>query len=69
MAININPANRGKFTARAKSKGHSVGQQIQSDISGAHGEKQRKRAQFAKNARAWAKKRGHGRKTKRASKR
>jgi hypothetical protein len=65
MAININPANRGKFTARAKSKGHSIGQQIQSDIGGAHGEKQRKRAQFAKNARAWARKRKNKRSTKR----
>jgi hypothetical protein len=56
--IHINPANRGKFTARAKSHGKSVQQQAKADVSGAHGEKQRKRAQFAINARKWAKHRG-----------
>jgi hypothetical protein len=55
--IHIDPKNKGKFTARAASKGKSVQQQAKSDATGAAGEKQRKRAQFAINARKWAKKR------------
>jgi hypothetical protein len=55
--IHIDPANRGKFTARAKSKGRSVQEQARKDASGASGELQRKRAQFAINARKWARNR------------
>lgn len=33
MAIHINPANRGKYTARAHSSGHSLGEQISKDLS------------------------------------
>lgn len=47
--IHIKPENKGKYTARADSKGKSVQQQAKSDATGAHGETQRKRAQFALN--------------------
>jgi hypothetical protein len=56
--ISIKPQNRGKFTARANSKGKSVQAQAASDVKPGSGasEKQRKRAQFAINARKWNKK-------------
>jgi hypothetical protein len=49
----IDPKNRGKYTARAKSHGKSLGQQISSDLkpgSGASG-LAKKRANFARMAR------------------
>ena len=61
MAINIKPENRGKFTARAKAAGRSVQAQAKKDATGASGEKQRKRAQFALNAKKWARNRRKGR--------
>lgn len=65
--IHIKPENRGKFTARAKSHGKSVQQQAQADKGGAHGEKARKKAQFAINARKWAKNKRKGRSSGRKS--
>lgn len=65
--IHINPANRGKYTARAKSKGRSVQAQAKKDATGASGEKQRKRAQFSINARKWAKHKRKGRSSSRRS--
>jgi hypothetical protein len=56
MAIDIKPENKGKYTARAESKGKSVAQQAKSDATGKHGETQRKRAQFAINMRKIARK-------------
>lgn len=51
--ININPANKGKYTARAKANGRTVQQQAAADL--APGSKasptQKKRANFARNAR------------------
>lgn len=55
--IHIKESNRGKYTARAKAHGKTVQQQAKSDVSGAHGEQARKRAQFAINARKWARNR------------
>jgi len=50
-AIKINPANKGKYTARAKARGHTVQQQARIDL--APGSKAsptvKKRANFAHN--------------------
>lgn len=54
MAIKINPANRGKFTASSKRAGQSVQQHAKSVLSNPHASaKQKKRANFARNARKW----------------
>lgn len=61
--IHIDPANRGKFTASAKS-GESTQQHASRVLSNPKAsKKEKKRAQFAKNARKW--KRGGSRKAKR----
>lgn len=57
MAIKIKAANKGKYTARAKSKGNSVQQQAAKDL--APGSKAsgavKKRANFARSAAKWGK--------------
>jgi hypothetical protein len=57
MAIKINPANKGKYTARAKANGNSVQEQAKKDL--APGSKAsptvKKRANFARNAKKWGK--------------
>ena len=58
MAIHINPANKGKFTASANRAGESVGQHITSVLNNPNAStKEKRRAAFAKAARGWAKKR------------
>lgn len=53
--IHINPKNRGKFTAEAKSHGRTVQEEAAADL--APGSKaspaEKKRANFAKNAAGW----------------
>jgi hypothetical protein len=53
--IHIKPANRGKYTARAKANGRSV--QAQARVDTAPGSKAsgtvKKEATFAKNAKGW----------------
>lgn len=55
--IQIKPANKGKFTARAKANGRSVQAQASADL--APGSKAsgavKKRANFAKSAAKWKK--------------
>ena len=54
--IKIKPANRGKYTARAKANGRSVQAQASADLkpgSKASGAV-RKEANFAKNAKGWS---------------
>ena len=54
MAININPANRGKFTASANKAGESVQQHAKSVLNNPRASKKEKmRANFARNARKW----------------
>ncbi len=54
MAIDIDPANRGKFTASSKAAGQSVQQHATSVLNNPKAsKKQKQRAQFAKNARKW----------------
>lgn len=54
MAINIKPANRGKFTASANRAGQSVQEHATSVLSNPRAsKKERMRANFAKNARKW----------------
>ncbi len=55
--IKINPANKGKFTARAKANGRSVQAQASADLKPGSGASapQRKRANFARNAAKWKK--------------
>lgn len=55
--IKINPANKGKYTARAKAHGNTVEQQTQKDLkSGSSASASvRKEAVFAKNAKKWKK--------------
>ena len=54
--IKINPANKGKFTAYAKSKGMSVQQAASKVLSDPNASPtQKKRANFAKNAKKWSK--------------
>lgn len=49
--IRINPANKGKYTARAKAKGHTVQQQARMDLANPNVSGTiKKRANFAKNA-------------------
>jgi hypothetical protein len=51
MAIHIKPANKGKFTAKAKAAGKSVAEYAneKAHAGGALG----KQANFARNARKW----------------
>ena len=49
MAIHIKASHRGLFTARAKREGHSMGQQISSDLH--KGGNKAKQANFARMAR------------------
>lgn len=51
--MHINPANKGKYTARAKSAGHSMGEQIGKDLKeGSHASgTAKKEANFARMAR------------------
>ena len=57
MAININPKNKGKYTARAKAHGNSVQEQAAKDLK--PGSKAspavKKEANFARNAKKWKK--------------
>lgn len=62
--IHIKPENKGKFTARAESKGKSVQSQAKTDATGKNGEKQRARAQFALNMKKAARNRKRGSKRK-----
>jgi hypothetical protein len=55
--IDINPANKGKFTAYAKGKGESVQQAARSVMADKNASSTlRKRANFARNAASWNKK-------------
>lgn len=57
MAIKINPANRGKFTAKAKKAGMSVqgyAKKVLAPGSKASGSTKRQ-ANFARNAKSWGK--------------
>ena len=57
MAIKIKPANKGKFTAKAKANGRSVQAEAAADLkpgSKASGAT-RKQANFARNAATWNK--------------
>jgi hypothetical protein len=47
--MHIKPSHRGLFTARAKSQGHSIGEQVQKDIHA--GGNKAKQANFARMAR------------------
>jgi len=52
--IKIKPENKGKFTASAKRAGKSVQAQAEAVLSNPKAtKKQKKRAQFAKNAKTW----------------
>jgi hypothetical protein len=54
MAIHIKEANRGKFTASANKAGESVQQHASSVLSNPRASaKEKKRANFARNARKW----------------
>lgn len=48
--IKINPANKGKYTARAKAQGHTVQQQARMDLANPNVSGTiKKRANFARN--------------------
>jgi hypothetical protein len=52
--IHIKPENRGKFTASSKAAGESVQQHAKSVLSNPReSAKQKKRANFARNAAKW----------------
>lgn len=54
--IHINPKNKGKFTASAKAAGESVQQHAQSVLNDPDATPlQKKRANFARNSKQWAK--------------
>ncbi len=54
MAIHIKKENRGKFTASANKAGESVQQHAKSVLSNPNASaKEKKRANFARNARKW----------------
>jgi hypothetical protein len=58
MAIHIDPANKGKFTASAKAAGESVQGHARSVMNDPNASgKAKKRANFAIQAKKWAKKR------------
>jgi hypothetical protein len=53
--IKINPANKGKYTARAKSNGRTVQQQAAADLKNPNVSPTiKKRANFARNAKKWS---------------
>lgn len=55
-SIKIDPKNKGKFTERAKAKSKSVQQEANDTLkSKTASALQKKRAQFAKNAKKWKK--------------
>lgn len=55
--IHIKKANRGKFTASSKAAGQSVQEHAKSVLSNPNATPlQKKRANFARNAKAWSKK-------------
>lgn len=55
--IHIKKKNRGKFTKSAKASGQSVQEHAQSVLSNPNATPlQKKRANFARNAKAWSKK-------------
>jgi hypothetical protein len=57
MTININPKNKGKFTAMAKKAGKSVQAEAKSVLKSKTATPlQKKRANFARNAAKWNKK-------------
>ena len=67
MAIHINPANRGKFTASSNKAGESVQQHAKSVLSNPNASaKEKKRANFARNAAKWRKGKRGGRKSSRS---
>ena len=52
--IHINPANEGKYTARAKAHGKSVQAMAAADLANPNVDpKTKKRANFARNAKGW----------------
>jgi hypothetical protein len=54
MSIKINPKNKGKFTASAKAAGHSVQEHAKSVLNDPNASPlQKKRANFARNAKKW----------------
>jgi hypothetical protein len=54
--IKINPANKGKYTARAKANGNTVQEQARKDLTNPNVSPTiKKRANFAKNAKKWSK--------------
>jgi len=57
MAIKIKPANKGKFTARAKANGRSVQAQAAADLKpgSSASPAAKKEANFARNAAGWNK--------------
>ena len=58
MAIKINPAHKGQFTAKAKKAGMGVqafARKVLSAPSGKYSASTRKQANFAKNAKGWKK--------------
>ena len=69
--IHIKKSNRGKFTASSKKAGESVQQHAKSVLSNPNASaKEKKRANFARNAAKWNKgKRKSKRSTKRSSRR
>lgn len=53
-SIHIKAANKGKFTAKAKKEGRSVQAEASHVLADPKASKtQKKRAQFAKNAKSW----------------
>ena len=53
--IKINPANKGKYTARAKANGNTVQEQARKDLANPNASPTvKKRANFAKNAKKWS---------------
>lgn len=57
MAININPKNKGKYTARAKAHGNTVQEQAKKDLSpnSKASPTVKREANFARNAKQWKK--------------
>lgn len=55
MAININPAHKGRFTKKAKAAGKSVQAEAKAVLApGSHASAEtRKQANFARNAAKW----------------
>ena len=54
--IKIKPANKGKYTARAKANGNTVQAQASKDLANPNASATvKKRANFARNAKKWGK--------------